>query len=284
MLKILLFNRNCSILSFQANIFAIIIAVTFGIKITSRSNSSSQGWSKNYFKQLFFNFFFKKADKIIVNSFEFKKEMDKKYKINTLYIPNPFEFKKIFNQSKKKTKKFFKSNVLKLVSVGRLTYQKDFATLIRAINLIKRKDIELVIIGKGKERSKLIELIKQYELQDKIKLIGYKKNPFNIIAQADIFILTSLFEGSPNVLVEALYLKKYIISTDCPTGPREILNNGKFGTLVKIKDYKNIAKNLKFYSSNNTIKKKIKSGFKSCKKYDYETNCNKYYEAINKYL
>ena len=171
------------------------------------------------------------------------------------------EFNKIFKLSKKKTKNYFKKSILKIVSVGRLTYQKDFGTLIRAINLIKNRDVQLIIIGKGKEREKLIDLIHEYKLQNKIKLIGYKKNPFNIISQADIFVLTSKFEGSPNVLVEALYLKKYIISTDCPTGPREILNHGKFGRLVKIGDYKNIAKELNRYSNSNFIKKKILYGY-----------------------
>ena len=156
--------------------------------------------------------------------------------------------------------------------------------MIHAINLIKSRDIQLIIIGKGEEKEKLINLIRESRLQNKIKLIGYKKNPFNIISQADVFVLTSKFEGSPNVLVEALYLKKYIVSTDCPTGPREILNNGKFGKLVKIGDYKNIAKELNRYSFSNFVKKKIRYGYKSCKKFDYETNCKKYYKAINKYL
>ena len=86
--------KNYLVLSFQANIFVIIFCKIFGLKVLSRSNSSSQGWSKNKFKQFIFKLFFKKADKIIVNSYEFKKEMDKRYGIKSKCILNPFENKK----------------------------------------------------------------------------------------------------------------------------------------------------------------------------------------------
>ena len=78
LIKILIFDRNYLILSFQANIYVLIISKIFKIKVISRSNSSSEGWSKNFFKQMIFSFFFKRADKIIVNSLDFKKEMDRK--------------------------------------------------------------------------------------------------------------------------------------------------------------------------------------------------------------
>ena len=84
--------------------------------------------------------------------------------------------------------------------------------------------------------------------------MGYK-NPFKYIKQANIFLLTSKFEGSPNVLVEAQYLKKYIISTNCPTGPKEILNNGKYGSLVKVEDHKSIARILQNYTYSKSVKK-----------------------------
>ena len=99
-----------------------------------------------------------------------------------------------------------------------------------------------------------------------------------------IFLLSSKFEGSPNVLIEALYLKKFIISTDCPTGPKEILNNGKFGELVKIGDYKKMSKLIDNFKKNKIVKNKIKDGYKSLKKYNYKVNCEKYYQLIKNYL
>ena len=91
LIKRIIKDKNILIFAFQANIYAIIVAKIFKIKIITRSNSAPQGWSKNFIKQVFFGFFLKKADSIIVNSINFKKEMDKKYKINTIFIYNPFE-------------------------------------------------------------------------------------------------------------------------------------------------------------------------------------------------
>jgi glycosyltransferase involved in cell wall biosynthesis len=157
-------------------------------------------------------------------------------------------------------------------------------TLLKAIKLVKKRRIQLIIIGKGVEKNNLLKFIKNNKLNNSVKLIGYKKNPFKYIRQSEIFILTSIFEGSPNVLIEAQYLKKYIISTDCPTGPREILQNGKFGELVKMGDYKNIARKLENYSYNGVVKKKVIRGFNNIKNYDHKKNCMKYYNLINEYL
>ena len=265
LINLLLFDRNYLVLSFQANIFAIIISKIFNVKIISRSNSSSTGWSKNFIKQIIFKYFFKKADKIIVNSPDFQKEMDKKYRIKTECILNPFEFHRIEKLSNVKSNTIFsKGKFLKLISVGRLTDQKDFITMIRSVKLVKRK-VELVILGKGHKHHHLKQYVYINNLNSKIKFLGYKKNPFKYIKQANIFLLTSKFEGSPNVLVEAQYLKKYIISTNCPTGPKEILNNGKYGSLVKVEDHKSIARILQNYTYSKSVKKKIKFGYLNSK-------------------
>ncbi len=282
--KILLFSRNYTVLSFQANIFVIIISKFFGISVISRSNSSSTGWSKNAFKQMIFSHYFKITDEIIVNSFKFKKEMDERYNINCKCILNPFEFKKITIKSKFKVKKIYNKKSIKLISMGRLTTQKDFLTILKAVKILKNKNIELVILGKGEEEKKLEKFIDQNNLNNKVKLLGYKTNPFPYIKQADIFLLSSIFEGSPNVLVEALYLKKYIISTDCPTGPSEILSNGKYGQLVKIGDFKSIAKAIIKYKKNNYYKKKIIEGHKSLSIFSHKRNNIKYLNLIKKYL
>lgn len=284
LIRVLIFNRNYLVFSFQANIFAIILTKILNVKIISRSNSSSAGWSKNFLKQFIFNYFFNKADQIIVNSLDFKKEMDKKYKINTQCIFNPFEFEKIQKLSKKRVVNIFKSQNLKLLAIGRLTEQKDFITLLKSIKNLKRNNVELKIIGKGREKQKLIKYVSQNDLSKKIKFLGYKKNPFPYLRQADILIMTSKFEGSPNVLVEALFLKKFVISTNCPTGPDEILNKGKFGKLFKVGDYKNIAKYLENFKFSNVNKLKIKKGFISTKRFDYKNNCNKYLKLINKFI
>ena len=98
----------------------------------------------------------------------------------------------------------------------------------------------------------------KYNLKKNIKILNYQNNPYKYIRNCDIFILTSKFEGLPNVLLEAAVLKKFIISTNCPTGPREILSNGKGGELVKIGNFKSISEKIISYSKNkNKFIKKI---------------------------
>ena len=108
--------------------------------------------------------------------------------------------------------------------------------------MIKFKNIQLLIIGDGSKKKLNDYIIKK--LSSLVKIISYKSNPYKYIKKANIFLLTSKFEGLPNVLLETQVLKKYIISTNCPTGPREILMNGKAGDLVRIGDYKSISKKI----------------------------------------
>ena len=122
-------------------------------------------------------------------------------------------------------------------------------------------------------------------LQKIVSLTGYSNNPMSYIKQADILVLTSKFEGLPNVLLEGQLLKKYIISTNCPTGPREILLNGKCGDLIKIGDYKNLAKLINnFHYKKKIINNKINYASKNINRFDYNLNCKKYFNFLNKHF
>ena len=116
--------------------------------------------------------------------------------------------------------------------------QKDIATLIRAYAELKRRDIRnlplLYVIGEGKSRQQLEEMIRQLQLEDEVLLLGFMQNPFPWMANAQLIVHSAKFEGLPTVLIESLMLEKLIISSDCPTGPREILKNGKAGVLVPV--------------------------------------------------
>ena len=114
-----------------------------------------------------------------------------------------------------------------------------------------------------------------------------KKNPFPYIIKSDILILSSKFEGLPNILLEAQYLKKYIISSNCSSGPKEILMNGNAGDLFKVNDYKDLAKKINAYCKNknkNKFKKKILLGYKNLNRFDHKKNCQKYYEILNNFF
>ncbi len=124
-----------------------------------------------------------------------------------------------------------------LVAAGRLAPWKGFADLIRAMKeLSRRRRARLLILGDGPLRSELEALIVQLGLSDAVSLLGYVENPLKFFARADVFVLSSHVEGLPNVLVEAMMCGCTPVSTDCPTGPREVLQDGKYGYLVPMRD------------------------------------------------
>jgi glycosyltransferase involved in cell wall biosynthesis len=123
------------------------------------------------------------------------------------------------------------------------------------------------------------------ELSDYVKLITFQKNPFKYIRMADVFILSSKYEGLPNVLLESLVLGKYVMSTKCPTGPKEILSGGKGGDLYKVQDYKTLARKIiNFNNNKKKLLKKIKYAQSQLLRFDYKTNLHNYLKIVNKYL
>jgi glycosyltransferase involved in cell wall biosynthesis len=129
-----------------------------------------------------------------------------------------------------------------ILAVGRLEPAKDFATLISAFYLLRQnRPAKLVILGEGRLRETLTKQIVELGLQEDVELPGFVDNPFSYMSRAAVFALSSTWEGLPTVLVEALWCGASVVSTDCPYGPREILDGGKLGTLVPVGDAKAIA-------------------------------------------
>ncbi len=119
-----------------------------------------------------------------------------------------------------------------IVACGRLVKQKGFNVLIEAMSKLS-SEIKLILVGDGSEKDNLIQQISNLNLQGRIDLVGYDRNPYRYIAKSDAFVMPSLWEGLPIVLLEALSIGIPIIASDCPTGPKEILNNGECGLLVE---------------------------------------------------
>jgi len=120
-----------------------------------------------------------------------------------------------------------------VLAVGRLTPQKDFTTLIRAFARVRRnRPVRLMILGEGTDRQELEALVRLLKLEEDVSLPGFVENPYSYMAHADVFVLSSRWEGLPTVLIEALSCGTRVIATDCPSGPREILAGGLYGSLV----------------------------------------------------
>jgi len=132
-----------------------------------------------------------------------------------------------------------------ILAIGRLTEQKDFGNLIRAFHLLRQeRSCRLVILGDGEERPALLSLIEELDLEDSVSLPGFVENPYAYLKRARIFALSSKWEGLPTVLIEALALGTRIVSTDCESGPREILEGGRYGTLVPVGSVERLARAL----------------------------------------
>lgn len=129
-----------------------------------------------------------------------------------------------------------------IISIGRLTEQKDFFTLIEAFALVRQsKSARLIILGEGEDRPKLESLIKKLDLTQDVSMPGFVSNPYPFLTHANLFVLSSKWEGLPTVLIEALYCNVPVIATDCMSGPREILEGGKYGTLIPVGDPESLA-------------------------------------------
>ncbi len=131
----------------------------------------------------------------------------------------------------------------KILAVGSLRKDKDFATLLRAFERIQEESgARLLILGEGGMRIELEQLATELGVIDRLSMPGFTVNPTPYFERADLFVLSSTAEGLPTVIIEALAVGTPIVSTDCPSGPREILEEGRFGTLVRMGDPEKLAK------------------------------------------
>ena len=222
------------------------------------------------------------ADKIIVNSKEFQKIFSKTFKIDPVTIYNPSVNKKLLKKNSKI--KFKKSKkIIKILTVGRLTFQKNQILLIKALNQIKNLNFKLTIVGNGKEESNLQKYIDRNRLDKKIRIIKNISNTKKYMIKNEVFILTSRYEGLPNVLIEAQLNKKFIIFSNCASGPKEILMNGKAGYLFKNNDIVDLKNKINNYIKNKDKKEildKIEKGFKNLNRFNEMKNLQQYYKEI----
>ena len=210
LIREILKDKNIIIFSFQANIYCILICKLFSVKVISRSNTAPIGWSRNFIKRLIFRIGLNLSDKVMVNSVQFKKILKKDLNVNSECIYNPLNKTEIIKKNPKKVRKkiFTSNNKLKILNIGRFTDQKDQLTFLKSLNYIKGKiSFEACLIGRGVLKDKLEKYILDNKLNNFVKILDYTENPYPLIKQSNLFILTSKYEGLPNVLLEALVLK-----------------------------------------------------------------------------
>ena len=179
---------------------------------------------------------YEKFDKIMFVSDDAKKGFERKFNIrNRLYVQyNPIDEKAILNLSIEQIDDIELNSKFRIITVGRLVEQKGYDRLLKVHNKLTQEGFcyELWILGDGNKLSEYKKFILEHNLSDTVKLLGFKKNPYKYIKQADLFICSSRTEGFSLVIAEALVIGIPVISTNC-SGPVELLDNGLYGKLVK---------------------------------------------------
>ncbi|MBF0522033.1 MAG: glycosyltransferase [Candidatus Omnitrophica bacterium] len=182
--------------------------------------------------------FYRYADHVIAVSKGVAKDVISFYgisndKVSVIY--NPVIGKDLMARSCAEFVPLFDEDADYILGMGRLVEQKDFSVLIEAFKILKKsRKLNLLILGEGAQRRLLEDLIKKYGLQDHIKLPGHLANPYPYLKRAKVFVLSSRREALPTVLIEALALGVAVVSTNCPYGPAEILDNGRLGRIVEV--------------------------------------------------
>ena len=165
-----------------------------------------------------------------------------------------------------------------IITAGMLEPWKRQKDIIQAFNLLdNREEFNLIILGEGSQKNRLNEIIKELKLEESVFLLGNVKNPMKYFAKSDIFVLSSSVEGLPNVLVEAMISGCTPVSTNCPTGPREVLENGKYGYLAEVGNIEQISESIQKAIDNPIPKVKLDE---AVVRFDQENVIKKHFELL----
>ncbi|MBF0216425.1 MAG: glycosyltransferase [Candidatus Omnitrophica bacterium] len=258
--------------------------------ILSARNYNEVGASRFKFLKLYLlKYAYTKADMVIANAEKLnyllrEENKDKSEKFLTIY--NPIDTHEIDVKSQEGVEDYVprNNNFPRIITVGRLEKQKRQDILLAAISEILHSyniPINLLIMGEGSLKRKLIILAKSLGIENNVDFIGFKLNPYPLIKQSDIFVLSSDHEGFPNVLLEAMACGTPVISTDCNSGPNEIITDGQDGLLVPVGDSTTMAKKIvQLLSDENTRKLFAEKGLQKANKFSVKSIIPQYEKAI----
>ena len=241
------------------------------IKYICRETNIPSLVHKNFFKSLIFSFLYKCLyryyDYVICQSKDMKYDLLNRFNIpetKLLLINNPCDIRAI-NSKLQKSKKtdFFKNNKIHLLTVGSLTYQKGHDLLIEAIGKMDKDRFDLTIIGEGKNKTMLKNLTENLNLLDNIHFIGLKDNPYSYMYHADLFVLSSRYEGFPNVVLESMACGTAVVAFKTPGDIHFIIKNGLNGYLVDYPNTDKLAETISRAALENLNPEKIKETIKT---------------------
>lgn len=218
---------------------------------------------KEMLRRIIIHFLYRYSDRIIANSsimgFQLKK-MLRRLPEKVAVIYNPVDIQMISGMSFSEVEhSWFKEKVPIIVSAGRLSVEKGFSYLLKSVSILATEgtDCRLVILGKGKEDDRLKSLASELGIKNKIAFLGFQENPYKYLANSTVFVLSSLYEGFPNVLLEAMALGVPSVATRCLTGPEEIIVDGVNGLLVPPADEKELADAIKRLLNDEDLRRRL---------------------------
>ena len=206
--------------------------------------------------------FYPKTDRIVAISEGIKEDLIENFripkeKIEVVY--NPVDIGEIEMLSSEEVyHPWFNDPLPIIVSVGRLTKQKGHSYLIKAFALVRQfLPCRLLIIGTGEEEEKLVDAVNMLGLRNDVEFLGFQRNPFKYMARSSLFVSSSIYEGFGNSIVEGMALGLPVISTDCPSGPSEIIEHRKNGLLVPIEDEEALAQSMLEVLTNPDLRRRL---------------------------
>ncbi len=214
------------------------VPIIVNLRIALQCDPGAQWWFRKWFGFGIERFLYQRAARVVGVSQGVADEAAELFSLppnKVLSIPNPRRSRDASMQIAREHEPWFEKPVV--LGVGRLAAQKDFATLLGAFaEVVPERDLHLVILGKGLQRAALETQARELGIADRVFFSGFVPNPEAYMRRARLFVLSSRNEGFPGALIEALEAGAAIVSTDCPFGPREVLDEGRWGQLVPVGD------------------------------------------------
>lgn len=219
--------------------------------------TSLNDYVKKFIIKIMMKFTYRYSNKIIGNSKKLSSDLAKfvNKSVETIYSPTNFKELSKMSKAYKPKRILYDKSKIRILSASRFTKRKDLITLLNAFNIIhsKYQNVELLLIGHGPEFQEIKKFIDRHNLKKKVFLISHKDNPYPYFLISNLYVMPSLYEGCPNSIIEATALNLPVLSSNCNSGPKEILLNGRGGYLFEKGNYIELANKIELFINNKKV-------------------------------